>query len=205
MAGQSVYKITTDQGTYNVTVDDGSPGPSVTGGLATSAATGAVPAAARIAEEVATNPAVPKIAAAIGRGVGAVTSLPSGLAGFGSIAKGAWNGSRAGWFTGKLAQDVAAPVASVLEKAAPIAEGASLATFPLAVHDAAALVGAPKNSIGMQRDAAIGQLVSEAVDKAKALIAGGAAPSKAALDASGGNPSIFAAIMSHFMKSGGIK
>lgn len=47
--------------------------------------------------------------------------------------------------------------------------------------------------------------IVNAVDKAKSAIEAGIAPSKAAMDASEGNPSLFAAVMSHFMKSGGIK
>lgn len=124
--------------------------------LALAALPMAASAVGKGAVELATNPNVPKAAASIGRAVGAVTSLPSGLAGFGSIQKGAWNGGRAGYFTGKLAQDVA------------------------------------------------GSIVN-AVDKAKTAIAAGIAPSKAAMDASEGNPSLFAAIVSHFMKSGGVK
>lgn len=124
--------------------------------LATAALPIAGSAISKGAVELATNPNVAKTAASIGRGVGAVTSLPTGLAGFGSIQRGAWNGGRAGYFTGKLAQDVA------------------------------------------------GSIVN-AVDKAKTAIAAGVAPSKAAMDASEGNPSMFAAIVSHFMKSGGVK
>lgn len=124
--------------------------------LATAALPTVASAAGKGITELATNPNVPKAAATAGRAVGAVTSLPSGLGGFGSIQKGVWNGGRAGYFTGKMVQNAALDIVN-------------------------------------------------AVDKAKTAIEAGIAPSKAAMDASEGNPSLFAAVMSHFMKSGGIK
>ncbi len=45
--------------------------------------------------------------------------------------------------------------------------------------------------------------VTAAIDQTSQQVASGVSPSKAAMDASGGNPSIFAAIMSHFMSGGG--
>lgn len=92
-------------------------------GLGMVAAGKGIPAAATGAMELATNPAVPQMAATAGRVAGAIAPVvkygPVGLLG---SAKGSWAGGKAGWFTGKLAQNVAAPVAGALEKAAPYAK-----------------------------------------------------------------------------------
>jgi hypothetical protein len=50
-----------------------------------------------------------------------------GLIGLAGAAKGAWLGGKTGWFTGKLAQSAAMPVAKVLDAVAPYAQ--SLATL----------------------------------------------------------------------------
>jgi hypothetical protein len=66
-------------------------------------------------DELATNPAVAKVGGMIGSGIGAVTSLPASFGGFGSIARGSYQGSRAGWFTAKLAQRAAANVSKLTD------------------------------------------------------------------------------------------
>lgn len=103
--------------------------PSTNTGLAAVTASKAVPVAAQLAEEFVTNPNVPKAAAAVGRVVGGVAPIAGHLAkgdpfsalvrGFPDAALGSWTGGKTGWFTGKLAQRVTAPVASVLTKVAP--------------------------------------------------------------------------------------
>jgi hypothetical protein len=91
----------------------------------------AVPMMANASMEFATNPSVPRTAATIGRVVGAVAptvgeaatgNVPAAIALAANAGKTAWTGGKAGWFTGKLAQNAAAPVASMLEKAAPYAQ-----------------------------------------------------------------------------------
>lgn len=66
-------------------------------------------------EAFATSPSVKPAAAKAGRVLGAVTSFPAGITGFGDVAKGAWTGGKAGWFTGKLAQDIVASMADKIE------------------------------------------------------------------------------------------
>lgn len=78
--------------------------------------------AAEVLAEFGTNPNVAKGAATVGRAVGAATSLPASLSGFGSMQKGAYAGGKSGYFTGKLAQDVARPLSTALEKIAPYAQ-----------------------------------------------------------------------------------
>lgn len=87
-----------------------------------------------IAEGVATSPTLPKTAASIGRMIGGVAPAIGGayeagpiggLAGLAAAAKGAWAGGKTGWFTGKLMQNMAAPVASGLEKISPLLGKAS--------------------------------------------------------------------------------
>ena len=105
-------------------------------GLAVAASGRAIPAAAAGAMELATNPAVPRVAAKIGKVAGGLAPVVGGfgaggpiggLAGVGAAAKGAWAGGKTGWFTGKLAQSLASPVASALEKVSPYAQ--ALSTF----------------------------------------------------------------------------
>lgn len=222
MAGQSVYKITTDQGTYNVTVDDSSPASPAGSPLPATAAitAAAVPTAARVAAEIATNPNVPRLAASAGRAMGAIAPIVGGTAeggplggliGVGAAAKGAWAGGKAGWFTGKLAQNVAAPVANGLEAIAPYASAFAAMSgvqgeadiSKQAAEDMKNNPDWPRTPSGKQQSAM--SAIADAIEKTKQAIADGTAPSRAALMASGGSPSIFAGVMSHFMKSGGIK
>lgn len=104
------------------------PTPGTSGGPTMAAASKAVPMTAQAAEELATNPTVPALAAKAGRFVGGVTPALTGLAegsptdsllGVLAASKGAWAGGKTGWFTGKLAQSAAAPIATILQKAAP--------------------------------------------------------------------------------------
>lgn len=201
-------------GGYDKVPSTAAPDNGRTGGLAVGTAAAAVPLAAKGAMELATNPNVPKMAATAGRVLGGIAPVVIGakeggiegsLIGAASSARGAWLGGRTGWFTGKLAQSMASPAAKVLGKAAPLANAVAIASIPFAVHDAAKLVGASPQSIGMRRDAALAEFVSSAITKTKEFIANGMTPSKAAMAASDGKPSVFAAIISHFMKSGGVK
>lgn len=91
----------------------------------------ALPTIQKIAEEVATNPNVPRVSASIGRVIGGVAPIVGGayeggpigaLAGVAAASKGAWAGGKTGWFTGKLLQNVAAPVANAAETLAPYAK-----------------------------------------------------------------------------------
>lgn len=79
-------------------------------------------------EELATNPNVPRLGAKIGRFAGAVAppltgAIEAGPLGFfgGLLAssKSAWAGGKTGWFTAKLAQNVAAPVAKAISAIEP--------------------------------------------------------------------------------------
>lgn len=88
-------------------------------------ATGAaknVDSAAETLADFGTSPTAAGMGAKAGRAVAAVTSLPAALSGLGDPAKAAYAGGKVGWFNTKLAQDVARPVSTMLEKAAPLAE-----------------------------------------------------------------------------------
>lgn len=155
--GHSVYKVTTDQGEYNITVDEpqaatdaASNKPTSYGGLATAGAGKAVPALSRAAEEVATSPAVPRLAASAGRMIGAVAPVvEAGPIGLVASARGAWAGGKAGWFTGKLAQNVAAPIASVAAKAEPYAQALSTLSGVQSLLDMAQIADPSRKDIGV--------------------------------------------------------
>lgn len=108
------------------------------GGAALTGLSGLLPIAQRGMEHIATSPTLPATAAKAGRFIGGMAPAIGGayeagpvgaLAGLAAAAKGAWAGGKTGWFTGKLMQNMAGPVASGLEKIAPYAE--SLGPVPV--------------------------------------------------------------------------
>jgi hypothetical protein len=141
------------------------------GALIAKGAAAAVPVAANAAAELATNPNVPKAAAAAGRLVGAIAPTVAGgaaggpvgaLAGAANAAKGAWAGGKTGWFTGKLAQEIAAPVASVAEKVAPYAQAASTVAGAQGVNDLAQMAEPKRQDIGFMGMASPGSASDQA-------------------------------------------
>lgn len=123
--------------------------PGSNAGLGMAAAGKAIPAAATGAMELATNPAVPQMAATAGRVAGAILPVaklgPVGLLG---SAKGAWAGGKGGWFGGKLAQQAAAPVAGALEKVAPYAQTLSTMGGAQGALDLAQMAEPDRTDIG---------------------------------------------------------
>ncbi len=94
--------------------------------------------------DFATNPAVPKIGSAIGKAAGGLAPVVAGaleggplgaLVGIAAASKGAWAGSKTGWFTAKMLQQLGIPAAKLFEKVAPYADAA---TLPLAAASAEA-------------------------------------------------------------------
>ncbi len=116
------------------------------GALPLAAASGAVPVAGRIAEEAATNPAVPRGMAAMGRGIGAVEGALKG--GPLAIGPGAWAGGKGGWFSGKFLQSAAAPVSNMIEKAAPYAQALGTLSGAQGVNDLAQMAEPNRKDIG---------------------------------------------------------
>jgi hypothetical protein len=117
----------------------------------------AAPALASAAGELATNPNVPKVAAKIGRVVGGIAPIIAGakeggpvgaMVGVAASSKGAWAGGKTGWFTGKLAQSVAAPVAKILETTLPYARAISNAAGPQGILDLAQMADPNRTDIG---------------------------------------------------------
>lgn len=117
------------------------------GALTMKAAASAVPLAGRVAEEVATNPNLPRTVATIGRGVGAVEgAMKSGPL---AIGPGAWAGGKAGWFTGKAVQGAAGPVSRAIEAVAPYAQALSTASGAQGALDLAQMAEPNRKDIGM--------------------------------------------------------
>lgn len=138
------------------TSENASPGSNTALGMASTARV--IPAAARGAMEAATNPNVPKAAAAIGRVAGGVAPIIGGasaggpvgaLAGVGATAKGSWAGGKAGYFTGKLAQGLASPVAGALEKVAPYAQTLGTLSGAQGALDLAQMAAPERRDIGV--------------------------------------------------------
>lgn len=123
--------------------------PSDSGALAMKAGASAIPVASGAADAFFTSPNVAPMGAKIGRAVGAVTSLPGGLSGFGDVQKGAYAGGKSGWFTGKLLQDVAEPVAKGLEAAKPYAQAASTLSGAQGALDLAQMAEPKRQDIGV--------------------------------------------------------
>lgn len=132
--------------------------PSDSGALAVKGGAATVPMLADAAAEVATNPNIPKAAAAAGRVIGGIAAPVSGaiyggpagaVVGAAEAAKGAWAGGKTGWFTGKLAQGMAAPVASALDKAVPYAQAASTLSGAQGALDLAQMAEPKRQDIGV--------------------------------------------------------
>lgn len=131
--------------------------PSDSGGAVLAAGSRALPALANAAAEVATNPNVPKVGAAIGRAVGAVgptvveAAQGSGMGALTAAAlsgKTAWAGGKAGWFTSKLAQSAAGPVARALDAVAPYAQTAATLSGAQGAVDLAQMAEPGRKDLG---------------------------------------------------------
>lgn len=149
--------------------------------VAMSGAAEGAPLATRAAEEIATNPAVPRGAASIGRAVGAVEGALKG--GPLAIGPGAWAGGKGGWFSGKVVQSAAGPVAKALEAAAPYAQTLSTASGAQGALDLAQMAEPNRQDIGFLGMAGKGSASDQASvigAQIKALVTQGMAPGEAA-------------------------
>ncbi len=115
-------------------------------GMMAAAAPVVLPAAARLAMETATNPAVPRIGSTVGQIAGGIEGLMKG--GPLAAAGGAWVGGKAGWFTGKLAQKIAAPIAGMAEAAAPYVNAVAPITNAAGVGALAQMAEPNRKDIG---------------------------------------------------------
>lgn len=100
-------------------------------GAATAAAGAAMPAAANLAAEIGTNPAVPKMVGAATRTATTLGMLGQGIASgnLGEVvgaAPAGWQAGKGGYFLGKGIQAVARPVSTALEAAAPFTKTAGI-------------------------------------------------------------------------------
>ncbi len=132
--------------------------PSDATSLGMAASAGVLPGAARLATEVVTNPNLPKMGANAGRLIGGVAPTLVEAAqgnGMGALTaaalsgKTAWAGSKAGWFTAKLAQQLGIPVAKVAEAIAPYAAGLSTLSGAQGVNDLAQMAEPNRSDIGI--------------------------------------------------------
>jgi hypothetical protein len=132
--------------------------PGNTGALAMRVASKAIPATADTAARFATSPTVPKTAAAVGRVVGGMAPVIGGaskaglggaMIGAAGAAQGAWAGGKTGWFTGKLLQNIALPIAEVLEKAKPYVQSLSTVSGAQGVLDLAQMADPKRVDIGV--------------------------------------------------------
>lgn len=116
-----------------------------------------VPYVASVLEEFATSPNVPKIAAQAGRVMGGAApvigggiefGLPGAMVGVAGSAKGAWLGGKTGWHTGKMVQNLSAPVAQAMEKLAPYAQTLATLSGAQGVLDLAQMAEPDRRDIG---------------------------------------------------------
>lgn len=131
--------------------------PGTSGALAVAAIKAAVPGLSNAVQAFATSPTVPKTGATIGKMLGGIAPIvggateggvTGGLAGVAAASKGAWAGGKTGWFTGKLAQQVAMPVAKGLEAAAPYAQALSTLSGAQGLGDLAQIAEPTRTDIG---------------------------------------------------------
>lgn len=180
------------------------------GGLTMAAISKLTPAAAWEAMRFGTSPTVPKTAAQVGRivgglapvvGGGAAAGVPGAAIGLAGASKGAWAGGRTGWFSGKLAQDMARPVASLLDKAAPIAKAVGKVGGVQGALDLAQIVEPERKDIGFL---GLGASMSD-LDILKANVAKGANPASTAAALAKGDPKKFGALLTAYMQSRQVK
>ncbi len=116
-----------------------------------------VPSAAGAAMEFATNPNVPKMAASVGRVIGGIAPAIAGgveggpvgaLAGAAAASKGAWAGGKTGWFSGKLLQEMSAPVAKALTAIEPYLQTVSKLGGAQSALDVAQMAEPNRKDIG---------------------------------------------------------
>ena len=116
-------------------------------GLMLAAGGHAVPLAANLSMRAATSPNVPKYGSILGQLVGGIEGLrhegPMGAA------AGVWAGGKAGWFSGKLAQRLGAPVAAVMDKVAPYAQTLSTLGAGQGALDLAQMAEPNRSDIGV--------------------------------------------------------
>lgn len=151
--------------------------------MVTAAAGEAVGPTAQALAEFGTNPNVARGAATAGRLVGGLTSMPAGLSGFGSVQKGAYAGGKAGYFTGKMLQDIARPVSTALEKLIPYAQTAATVSGAQGALDLAQMAEPNRQDIGFLGMAGKGSASDQASvigAQIKALVTQGMAPGEAA-------------------------
>lgn len=248
-----LHDIFAKAGVDTTTQPPASPSPRAAtyGALAAAAGAKALPLAGRAVEELATNPNVPAMAAKAGRVIGGIAPVVGGAIagaessgplgavggatlGLAGAAKGAWAGGKTGWFTGKLAQQVAGPLADVfgrgarlikvISDAAPMlgafsAEGEAIdrlnspdSMLAIAQHSTAAertkLAGIVRKSQPETANAIL-QLNRADPDKdvasVKKLIEGGTPPAAAVKQVAGEDPSRFGSLMTLYLRSRQVK
>ncbi len=128
------------------------------GALGLAATARAIPPAANAAMEVATNPNVPRAMATAGRVIGGIAPAVGGAAeagpvgaaiGLAAASKGAWAGGKTGYFSGKLLQNVTAPVARALTAIEPYLQTVSTLSGAQGVNDLAQMAEPTRQDIGM--------------------------------------------------------
>lgn len=124
------------------------PKPDDASGLMARMGAGALPKIASATADFATSPTAPKFGASIGRVIGGVAPIVGGAMkggaggaalGTAGAAHGAWAGGKTGWFTTKLLQNMATPVAKAMDKAAPFSQALGTASGALGVGDLASI------------------------------------------------------------------
>lgn len=188
------YRVKLSDGReFNVTTEGGQPSetdilaslggesssakPSDSASLGMAGAAVAIPGASRLATEAVTNPNLPKMGAAAGRLIGGVAPTLVEAAqgnGMGALTaaalsgKTAWAGSKAGWFTAKLAQQLGIPVAKLADAIAPYAAGLSTLSGAQGVGDLAQMADPKREDIGIL---GVGKSNTTANSRASVMIA----------------------------------
>lgn len=131
--------------------------PSTNTALEMQAARRVLPIATDAIQGFATSPTVARTGATIGRIAGSVAppvvgalkyGPVGGLLGLREMAAGGWAGGKTGWFTGKLLQRAAMPIANTLEKAAPYAQTLGTLSGAQGVLDLAQMAEPNRTDVG---------------------------------------------------------
>lgn len=132
--------------------------PSDATGLEMFGAAKAAPTAAYLAEQAATSPGLPRGMATAGRVLGALAppivggyeAGPVGaLTGLMGAANGSWAGGKTGYFSGRLLQNIAGPIANALTAVEPFAQALSTLSGAQGVDDLAQMADPKRTDIGV--------------------------------------------------------
>lgn len=193
------------------------PPPSPKAALALAAAGQAIPVAAKYVTTFAQSPTAAKVGGAIARHAttaaevarGLVTASPTDIL---AAPKAGWFAGKGGYWLTKAAQGVSGPVGAALEKVAPYAQTLLTLAGAQGINDLAQMAEPNRKDIGflgLGASVPKSELIASAREHGAEWVNNGVKnglnPAQAAARVADGDPEIFGAIMTSYMRSRQVK